>query len=169
MEIKNLIRTEVFKRLNGGPRRVHVLKCSEPSCDSEIRVRATPSEFNKSSLLCKSHSQRIRPFESIYNTFRNDHRELDNDITYEQFVELTKITECHYCLSKIIRIEYPIVKGSYTSNAYYLDRIDNEKGHILSNVVVCCSRCNGARSNKFSYEEWLGMTEYFRKRNTYDI
>lgn len=33
------------------------------------------------------------------------------------------------------------------------DRIDNNVGHIKSNVVPCCIECNTARNNYFTYEE----------------
>ena len=35
------------------------------------------------------------------------------------------------------------------------DRIDNDKGHAMDNVVPCCYDCNCARNNNFSYEEML--------------
>lgn len=33
------------------------------------------------------------------------------------------------------------------------DRIDNNKGHTMSNVVPCCVECNKARNDNFSFEE----------------
>jgi hypothetical protein len=40
------------------------------------------------------------------------------------------------------------------------DRIDNNKGHTMDNVVPCCVECNAARNNYFSYAEMkiLGKT-----------
>jgi 5-methylcytosine-specific restriction endonuclease McrA len=35
------------------------------------------------------------------------------------------------------------------------DRIDNNLGHIIANVVPCCDECNIARFNHFSYEEMM--------------
>jgi hypothetical protein len=45
-----------------------------------------------------------------------------------------------------------------------LDRRDNSLGYVPGNVVVACKRCNYGKSDDFTYEEWLGMTEYFRKK-----
>lgn len=36
-----------------------------------------------------------------------------------------------------------------------LDRIDNNRGHEVGNVVPCCYECNIARGNNFSFEEML--------------
>lgn len=35
-----------------------------------------------------------------------------------------------------------------------LDRLDNNKGYTLDNVVPCCKVCNGARNAYFTPEEW---------------
>jgi hypothetical protein len=35
------------------------------------------------------------------------------------------------------------------------DRINNQIGHIESNIVPCCYSCNVTRSNNYSYEEML--------------
>ena len=50
-----------------------------------------------------------------------------------------------------------------------LDRIDNNIGHIKSNIVPCCYTCNITRNNNFTYNEMLvlGKTikEIKSKRN----
>jgi len=83
------------------------------------------------------------------------------DITFEQFLEFTNISECHYCNS-------PIVWKKSGSRTYNLDRKDNNKGYLLNNLVVCCYKCNKGKREIYTYEEWYGMTEYFRKRFIYD-
>lgn len=68
---------------------------------------------------------------------RDKKRNLHNDITLEFFRE--KIKEgCIYCGDK---------------NRVGFDRIDNNLGHIKSNVVPCCYVCNCARNDNFSFEE----------------
>lgn len=157
-----IISTEKQPRKNGGPRITHIIQCNIEGCLSTLRVRQSELK-NKKEFLCISHAHTKRPFESLLNTMKNDHRKLENNITYEQFIEFTKIKNCHYCLSTINWIEYSVVKGEFKSNAYYLDRVDNDKGYTNDNVVVCCTKCNIARGNRYSYEEWFGMTEYFRR------
>lgn len=41
-----------------------------------------------------------------------------------------------------------------------LDRIDNSKGHLKTNVVPCCYECNIARQNNFTHDEMkiIGQT-----------
>lgn len=46
--------------------------------------------------------------------------------------------ECVYCSSK---------------NKIGVDRMDNNIGHLKSNCVPCCYRCNITRSDNFSFEE----------------
>ena len=58
----------------------------------------------------------------------------DGDILYENFIELTS-KNCFYCG------EAPKNKqGDFIYNG--LDRIDNNIGHYINNVVPCCKYCN---------------------------
>ena len=36
----------------------------------------------------------------LYNILRKDYRNLEIALTYEEFLEFTKIKECHYCGGK---------------------------------------------------------------------
>lgn len=45
--------------------------------------------------------------------------------------------------------------GNNKGCAYYLDRKDSFEGYSVENCVVCCSRCNQAKSNFFTYEQWV--------------
>ena len=49
------------------------------------------------------------------------------------------------------------------STAYNLDRKDSIKGYTKENCVVCCKRCNRAKSNLFSYEEWLEIGKFIQE------
>lgn len=97
-----------------------------------------------------------RPFESLYNILKSkaSRRGLTVEISYEEFLTLTSTPFCHYC-------ETPIVwsKHNHRENGsgYYLDRKDSQQGYTKSNSVVCCKRCNRAKSNGFSYEEWVAV------------
>lgn len=59
-------------------------------------------------------------------------RGLAFDLSFDSFVTLWQ-KDCRYCGSVIVTIG--------------LDRVDNTLGYSLRNIVPCCSRCNGAKSN----------------------
>lgn len=50
------------------------------------------------------------------------------------------------------------VKGGYGYFTYNgIDRIDNELGYIVDNVVACCGTCNYAKGTRdfFEFSEWI--------------
>jgi len=57
-----------------------------------------------------------------------------------EFIKQTIATGCSYCSD---------IAGQMT-----LDRIDNAKGHLKTNVVSCCFRCNYIRRN-MPHTAWL--------------
>jgi len=63
-------------------------------------------------------------------------------ITEEEYGKLISLN-CHYC-DHSLREEV----GSG------MDRIHNDVGYTLTNVVPCCATCNLGRGDRFSYEEW---------------
>src|SRR5208337_1290466 len=96
---------------------------------------------------------RKRPYESLYNGFvASCKREVK--ISYEEFLTFTQTENCHYCNGTIAWAEFaPGLHG--TRSAYYLDRKDNALGYMVTNVVVCCTRCNKIKSNQLTYEEMV--------------
>ncbi len=71
----------------------------------------------------------------------------ENDLT-KKFIEVEIAKGCSYCGESEIRMT--------------LDRIDNDKGHMVNNVVPACIRCNYTRKN-MPYEAWLVVAEGMRK------
>lgn len=64
----------------------------------------------------------------------------------------------------INKYQYVIDAGCYfcgsdlsNENGYCLDRVDNNKGYTIENVVGCCKICNRAKSNMKvnDFVEWL--------------
>jgi hypothetical protein len=73
-------------------------------------------------------------------------------ISYEEFLEYTKIKECFYCGSKVTWSEHhPAKTGSW---AYNLDRIDPSIGYTIGNLVVSCGNCNRAKGS-LTKEEFI--------------
>src|ERR1035437_6089847 len=137
---ENAIGREVQQRKSGGPRCIYLFNCKEKGCIKVIRCRT--DELKKYTGFCPQHSQRKRPFESIYNGLYNDHRKIKIELTYEEFLEFTNVKNCYYCNAKINWIEYSSSEKEYFSRAYYLDRKINSGPYSKENCVVCCTLCN---------------------------
>jgi hypothetical protein len=88
-----------------------------------------------------------KPFESLYSILKT--RRDDTSLTFEEFLEFTKVETCCYCDQQVI---WAPRGGRGATN---LDRKDSSKGYSRKNCVVCCGECNRIKSNKYSYEEML--------------
>jgi len=71
----------------------------------------------------------------------------DNDLT-KDFIAAEIAKGCSYCGESEIRMT--------------LDRIDNNKGHTMDNVVPACIRCNYTRKD-MPYEAWLLVSKGMRE------
>jgi phage-related protein len=67
-------------------------------------------------------------------------KSIENSLTFEEFLEFTKIGHCHYCGNPITWNSYRHKQKGY--NGYNLDRKDNGGGYAKDNCVVCCEVCN---------------------------
>jgi hypothetical protein len=79
------------------------------------------------------------------------------DLSYEEYLTFTKTTKCYYCGIGVVWKPH----GTF-SNGHHLDRKDNSLGYSKKNCVVCCPRCNRAKSNHFTYEEWVQIGAVIR-------
>lgn len=119
-----------------------------------IPARSLRSGATKScGCLLYEHLKRLRPFESMFNILKSKARGHEVRLTYEEFLEFTKQKQCHYCLAWLDWAK---------DQRYNLDRMNNDLGYTKENCVVCCPRCNYGKSNLFTYQEWYGMTDWFR-------
>lgn len=116
--------------------------------------------------ICKTKG--FKEYEWLYGKlqWQCKRKHTKNELSLKEFLEFVKINKCHYCNSIIIWAKHsPECIVGVENNGYHLDRKNNDLGYSKENCVVCCKRCNSAKSNDFSYEEWYGMTEYLRKKN----
>jgi hypothetical protein len=96
---------------------------------------------------------RLRPYESLYNFLVDRAKRTDRKVmTYEEFLEFTKVLFCSYCGSAVSWSEYNL---RYNGLSYNLDRVDNSKGYLKNNCVVCCSICNTMKSD-LKREDFIG-------------
>lgn len=82
------------------------------------------------------------------------------ELTFDQFLEFVKVTNCHYCGRGIEWPERAFKKlskrrYSHSRRAYYLDRKDNSKGYEFDNCVVCCTVCNAVKGATLTFDEML--------------
>jgi len=82
-------------------------------------------------------------------------RELEWCITEKQFAELTQ-KDCYYCGAKPNNVGKNVYSnGDYKYNG--IDRINNDKGYTIKNIVPCCHTCNQAKSKMTlqKYKDWV--------------
>lgn len=93
--------------------------------------------------------------------FRNKNRKLQPKYRYHELKRSGKKRNCEVLITMDEYLDFM----SVNSHCYYcnldlntergasLDRIDNNKGYSLDNVLPCCSSCNATRGNRFTVEE----------------
>ena len=141
---------------------VYILKCE--NCSNEIKCKKYYALYHSG--LCRSCVMKKEPFKHIFNRLVNSsiRENKEGTLTYEEFLKFTDMHECHYCNAQIQWNPYCYKNNKYTTGSHYLDRKDNNLGYSVSNCVACCTKCNLAKGNRYSYAEWFGMTEYFRRK-----
>jgi|SRR5208282_1222868 len=145
-------------------RRTLIFQCA---CGNEIKVRAKDKALHSG--LCRrcsqvgKHSQphpgsgrwgvRLRPYEYIYKYLCTQARLgfKTVSLTFEEFLEFTKVTTCTYCKGKIVWRPH----RENQNTRYNLDRKDNTRGYAVDNLAVCCWLCNRIRGDLLSYDEML--------------
>jgi len=111
--------------------------------------------------------KRTRPYEACYKAWTHRARQrYPVTLTYEQYIALTDIHECHYCGAEIFWTEYLNKTKQGRRHGSNLDRKENHLGYELNNVVVCCWRCNAGKGDKFTYDEWVKIGNLIRSWRT---
>lgn len=151
LDIQNAVKQRYIPDKKGKKRLYYWFSCS--LCKVTFKVRSDC--LQRDSPLCISCSQRLRPFESIYNQLQGGRRKIQVLLSYEEFIEFTTITSCTYCGDTINWEPYGTVRGVFKSRSYYLDRKDSTGPYSQENCVVCCTRCNKMKSAIYSFEEFL--------------
>lgn len=158
LKIENCIRIEWKYYPDRNRFKLYIFKCK--ICNKE--VKAKKSGFSDHTGKCQKCSaketiriaikkNKLRPFEARYNNFRRRVKEEKtiSDVSFEDYLGFTKISNCTYCEDLIPWEEYSI-----NMSGFFLDRKDNCVDHIKSNLVVCCKICNFTKRDEFSFEEF---------------
>ena len=78
------------------------------------------------------------------------------ELTKEQFKEITQ-QDCYYCGAKPNqKVGMEMLFGEYIHNG--IDRVDNNKGYTIDNVVPCCKICNYAK-RELTLQEFKGWVK----------
>lgn len=97
-------------------------------------------------------------FNILYHNYKKDakKRKLEFNIDKEFFKEITQ-KNCFYCGSIPERISKPNSdNGNYIYNG--IDRVNNDKGYIVNNVVPCCWGCNQLKGI-MNIEDFISLIE----------
>jgi hypothetical protein len=94
-------------------------------------------------------------FRDLYSNYRYGatRRGYTWSLSHSEFAELTKL-DCHYCGAPP---EQTFVgRRGHTDGQPYIyngvDRVDNERGYEMNNVIPCCGTCNVAKMGRDYHE-----------------
>ena len=135
------------------------------TCECGRNIKSKAYYLSKHSGKCRSCIHKKLPFFHVFTRLKGtaNTEKHSIELTFEDFLKFTEIKTCHYCKTEIPWQPYRYSKNNYTKGGgYFLDRLNNNLGYSVENCVVCCTRCNIAKGNRFNYKEWYGMTKYFR-------
>lgn len=96
-------------------------------------------------------------FKRLYNSYKRNAEKNGRlfELTKEHFKTLVT-KSCFYCGAEPASFSIgKHLNGEFVYNG--IDRIDNEKGYIINNVITCCKMCNHAKhtSSKEVFMEYL--------------
>lgn len=136
-------------------------KCQCICGRTKVRLRTNLIAGKNRGCGCTPWNVITKPFESLYRVFLKAAKKKNHkvEISYQDFLAFVEIKLCHYCGAQVTWAEY---STNRLGNNYNLDRKDNNLGYTKDNCVVCCSRCNRAKSNHFTYEEWVQIGKLIR-------
>jgi 5-methylcytosine-specific restriction endonuclease McrA len=84
-------------------------------------------------------------------------------ISKEDFIKWFNQQEqkCFYCGRTLEEIQNDKTQVRKIIRRFQVDRIDNNKGYEIGNIVLACSRCNSIKSDFFTKDEMLKICEIF--------
>lgn len=102
---------------------------------------------------------------NLYYSYKikcGEKRGYDFKLTKGEFLVLTK-QNCYYCNKPPSQIK----KAKHSNYIYNgVDRVDNNKGYLIENVVACCKECNSKKSG-ITLEIAEKIIEFLKKKEVY--
>jgi hypothetical protein len=131
-------------------KRAQAIERSKKSYESRKHLesfKATKEEYVKRNYTkIKEYKQKwSQSVEGKYCSYKSSaaSREISFDLTMEEFNNFWQ-APCAYCGDEI--------------NTIGLDRIHNQNGYSMNNILSCCQICNQAK-NKLSFDNWVGWID----------
>ena len=142
-------------------------KCGKEKALSIFELNSNTCGCRRCAFIVSAPKRRLRPYESLYNATKKSveyrvfkkRTQVEFTLTYEDFLRIIKSGRCHYCHLPLVWARHDM---NNNGSRYYLDRKDNDLGYTRNNSVPCCTRCNYAKSNKYTHGEWWAMNLVFR-------
>ena len=101
-------------------------------------------------------------------SYRAKSRGIKFDLPKTEFVKwyVEQPQECHYCGITFKQMQKTkdtmLVRFNKT---FSIDRMDNNGGYELGNIVLACNRCNFIKGDYFNYREMIGIAgEYVKPK-----
>jgi len=94
----------------------------------------------------------------IYNILKRTAKERKLKLlSRDDFIKWYNATEkiCQYCKRTLEEIQHDKIENSNNIRRLSIDRKDNNKGYVLSNLGLACYRCNHVKGNYFSESQML--------------
>lgn len=154
----------------------HLIKQNSLVSQQQLSCGCLLKEYQKT-ILPKIAADRMKKptgvaaFNKVYNSYKQNakHKDIEFYLSKDDFKQLID-KKCVYCgiESYSLTKSYAMHKksnGEYRYNG--VDRIDNNKGYTLDNIVTCCEICNKAKRDLSlsAFEEWIKRLINFRSQN----
>lgn len=107
----------------------------------------------------------LEPYQHLYHsiqrrTYTDKKGNKKCKLTFDEFLEYTKINNCHYCNSDVIWLKH----GTGRGHVYNIDRKDNDVPYTKDNCVVCCGQCNYLKRS-LPYDRFYMLMKPIREFN----
>ena len=136
------IRALEWYKHNKERKKLYDTKRREEKFEMLSEQRKSYNKSNKEKIVKKQHEYNKKPENRFKRGIRQaKNRGIEWAISLEDYLKIIS-KRCFY--DKV---------DLHNEMGCGLDRIDNEKGYFIENVVQCCGNCNTIRGNKLTHEE----------------
>jgi len=124
--------------------------------EKDIAGQSLRKKVSTSCGCLRKEFHRNPPFQTIYTIMTRAAKRTGRECTlsFKDYLEFTKINNCHYCKERIEWTPYRR-RDQKSYMGYSLDRKDNSLGYTKENCVVCCPICNHIKGKMLTCEEML--------------